>query len=94
MRVQQCSFRVTLEITISLSGGIATTIRADDAEIPVLRGLEEVSVHVEDLDFRVERVGLTTDHLKTNAESKLKRAGTRYCQKEYQGEHQTAPNFT
>jgi hypothetical protein len=75
MRVKQCSFLVALVITISLSGGIATKIRAGDAEIPVLRGLKEVSVHVEDLDFRVERVGLTTDHLRTDAESKLKRAG-------------------
>jgi hypothetical protein len=75
MGVKQCSFIVALVITVSLSGGIATTIRAADAEIPVLRGLKEVSVYVEDLDFRVERVGLTTDHLKTDAESKLKRAG-------------------
>ena len=66
---------VALVMTISLSGGIATTIRASDAEFPVLRNLKEVFVHVEDLDFRVERVGLTTDHLRTDAELKLKRAG-------------------
>ena len=75
MRGKQFSLIVTLLITISLSGGIATTIRADDAEIPVLRGLKEVFVDVEDLDFRVERVGLTTDHLRTDAELKLERAG-------------------
>jgi hypothetical protein len=67
---------VALVITISLSGGIATTVRAGDAEIPVLRGLKEVFVDVEDLDFRVERTGLTTDHLRTDAaELKLKMAG-------------------
>ena len=75
MRGKQFSLIVTLLITISLSGGIATTIRADDAEISVLRGLKEVFVDVEDLDFRVERVGLTTEHLRTDAELKLKRAG-------------------
>lgn len=75
MRGKQFGLIVALVMTISLSGGIATTIRASDAEIPVLRDLKEVLVHVEDLDFRVERVGLTTDHLRTDAELKLKRAG-------------------
>ena len=75
MRGKQCSLIVALVITISLSGGIATTVRAGDAEIPVLRGLKEVFVDVEDLDFRVERTGLTTDHLRTDAELKLKMAG-------------------
>ena len=75
MRGKQFGLIVSLVMTISLSGGIATTIRASDAEIPVLRDLKEVLVHVEDLDFRVERVGLTTDHLRTDAELKLKRAG-------------------
>ena len=75
MRGKQFGLIVALVMTISLSGGIATTIRASDAEIPVLRGLKEVLVHVEDLDFRVERVGLTTDHLRTDAELKLKMAG-------------------
>ena len=75
MRGRQCSLIVALAVSISLCGGLVTASRAGDAEIPVLRGLKEVSVHVEDLDFRVERVGLTTDHIKTNAESKLKRAG-------------------
>jgi uncharacterized membrane protein len=62
MRGKQCSLIVALVIAISLSGGIATTVRAGDAEIPVLRGLKEVFVDVEELDFRVERTGLTTDH--------------------------------
>lgn len=75
MRGKQFGLIVALVMTISLSGGIATSIRASDAEIPVLRDLKEVLVHVEDLDFRVERVGLTTDHLRTDAELKLKRAG-------------------
>jgi len=75
MRGKQFGLIVALVMTISLSGGIATTSRASDAEIPVLRDLKEVLVHVEDLDFRVERVGLTTDHLRTDAELKLKRAG-------------------
>jgi hypothetical protein len=75
MRGRQRGLIVALAITISLCGGITTTIRAGSAEIPVLRGLKEVSVPVEDLDFRFERAGLTTDHLKTDAESKLKRAG-------------------
>ena len=75
MRGKQCSLIVALVIAISLSGGIATTVRAGDAEIPVLRGLKEVFVDVEDLDFRVERTGLTTDHLRTDAELKLKMAG-------------------
>ena len=75
MRWKQCSLIVALVITISLSGGTATTTRAGDTEIPVLRGLKQVLVHVEDLDFRVERVGLTTDHLRTDAELKLKKAG-------------------
>ena len=75
MRGKQFGLIVALAITIGLSGGMATTIRAGDAEIPVLRGLKKVLVHVEDLDFRVERVGLTTDHLRTDAELKLKRAG-------------------
>jgi hypothetical protein len=75
MRGKQCSLIVVLVITISLSGGVATTIRAGDAEVAVLRGLKEVFVDVEDLDFRVERVGLTTNHLKTDAELKLKMAG-------------------
>ena len=84
MRGKQFSLIVTLLITISLSGGIATTIRAGDAEIPVLRGLKEVFVDVEDLDFRVERVGLTTEHLRTDAELKLKRPGLRCNQNKNQ----------
>lgn len=75
MRGKHCSFLVALVITIGLSGGVVTTTRAGDVEIPVLRGLKEVFVNVEDLDFRVERVGLTTDHLRTDAELKLKMAG-------------------
>lgn len=75
MRGKQCGLIVALVITISLCGGIATIIHAGEAEIPVLRGLKEVFVDVEDLDFRVERVGLSTDHLRTDAELKLKRAG-------------------
>ena len=75
MRGKQCGLIVVLMITISLFGVIGTTTRAGDDEIPVLRGLKEVFVDVEDLDFRVERVGLTTDHLRTDAELKLKRAG-------------------
>ena len=75
MRGRQCSLIVALVITISLSCWITTTVRAGDAEIPVLRGLKEVFVDVEDLDFRVERTGLTTDHLRTDAEIKLKMAG-------------------
>lgn len=75
MRGKQFGLIVALVMTISFSGGIATTIGAGDDEIQVLRGLKEVLVHVEDLDFRVERVGLTTDHLRTDAELKLKRAG-------------------
>ena len=75
MRGKQYSLIVALVITVSLSGGVAPTIRAGDAEIPVLRGLKEVVVDVEDLDFRVERLGLTTNHLRTDAESKLKMAG-------------------
>lgn len=75
MRGKQCNLIVALVITISLFGGIATTSRAGDAEIPVLRGLKQVFVDVEDLDFRVERAGLTTDHLRTDAELKLKMAG-------------------
>ena len=75
MRRKQCNLIVALLITISLCGGIGTTTRAGDSEIPVLRGLKEVSVHVEDLDFQFERDGLTTDHLKRDAELKLKRAG-------------------
>ena len=75
MRGKQCNLIVAFLITMSLSGGLATTARAGDAEIPVLRGLKEVSVDVEELDFRVERVGLTTEHLRTDAELKLKKAG-------------------
>jgi uncharacterized membrane protein len=33
MRGKQCSLIVALVIAISLSGGIATTVRAGDAEI-------------------------------------------------------------
>ena len=75
MRGKQCNLIVAFLITMSLSGGLATTARAGDAEIPVLRGLKEVSVDVAELDFRVERVGLTTEHLRTDAELKLKKAG-------------------
>jgi len=75
MRRKQCSLIVALFITMSLSGGLATTTRAGDAEIPVLRDLKKVFVDVEELDFRVERIGLTTDHLRTDAELKLRRAG-------------------
>jgi hypothetical protein len=77
MRGKQFSLIVALFITISLSGGIPTTIRAGDAEIPVLRDLKKVFVDVEELDFRVERIGLTTDHLRTDAELKLRRAGVK-----------------
>ena len=75
MRGKQCNLIVALLITMSLSGGLATTTRAGDAEIPVLRDLKKVFVDVEELDFRVERIGLTTDHLRTDAEVKLRRAG-------------------
>jgi hypothetical protein len=75
MRGKQYSLIVALVIIVSLSGGVATTTRAGDAEIPILRGLKEVVVDVEDLDFRAERLGLTTNHLRTDAESKLKMAG-------------------
>lgn len=75
MRGKQFSLIVALFITMSLSGGLATTTRAGDAEIPVLRDLKKVFVDVEELDFRVERIGLTTDHLRTDAELKLRRAG-------------------
>lgn len=75
MSGKQYSLIVALVITMSLSVAVATATRAGDAEIPVLRGLKKVFVDVEDLDFRVERLGLTTNHLRTDAESKLKMAG-------------------
>ena len=73
--MKQFCLTVVLTITISLFDGIGTTTRAGDAVTPVLRGLKEVSVHVEDLDFRFERAGLTVDHLRTDAEFKLTQAG-------------------
>ncbi len=75
MTGKQFSLIMALALSISLFGGMATTIRAGDTEIPLLRGLKEVFVEVEDLDFKLEREGLTTDHLRTDAVNKLKMAG-------------------
>ena len=75
MRGKQYSLIMALTLGISLLGGMAATIRAGDTEIPLLRGLKEVFLEVEDLDFRLERQGLTTDHLRTDAVNKLKLAG-------------------
>lgn len=92
MRVKQFGLTVILAITSSLFSGIGTTIRADDAANPVLRGLKEVSVRVEDLGFRFERAGLTTDHLRTDAEFKLKRAGIK-VQSEKESMRQGSPQL-
>jgi len=75
MTGKQFSLIMALAIAMSLFGGVATTIRAGDTEIRLLRGLKEVFVEVDDLDFRVERLGLTTDHLRTDAVNKLKMVG-------------------
>ena len=75
MTGRQFSLIMALALGISLFGGMATTIRAGDTEIPLLRGLKEVFVEVEALDFRAEREGLTTEHLKEDAVNKLKMAG-------------------
>jgi len=75
MTGRQFSLIMALALAISLFGGMATTIRAGDTEIPLLRGLKEVFVEVEALDFRAEREGLTTEHLRADAVNKLKMAG-------------------
>lgn len=75
MAGKQFSLIMALALAISLFGGMATTIRAGDTQIPLLRGIKEVFVEVEDLDFKLEREGLTIDHLRTDAVNKLKMAG-------------------
>lgn len=92
MRLKQFILAMVLAITISSYDGIGTTTHAGDADIPVLRGLKEISVHVENLDFRFERAGLTTDHLRTDAESKLKRAGIK-VQSEKEAMRQGSPQL-
>jgi len=59
MTGRQFSLIMALALVLSLFGGMATTIRAGDTEIPLLRGLKEVFVEVEALEFRAEREGLT-----------------------------------
>ena len=75
MTGKQFSVIVTLVSVISLFAGKGVTSRADDMEVPLLHGLKEVFVNVEELDFRVERLGLTTEHLRKDAELRLKMAG-------------------
>ena len=75
MTRKQFSLIISLALVISLLAGRASSSRANDTEIPLLRGLKEVFVNVEDLDFGVERLGLTTNHLREDAELKLKTAG-------------------
>ena len=75
MTRKQFSLIISLALVISLLAGRASSSRADDTEIPLLRGLKEVFVEVEALDFRAEREGLTTEHLKEDAVNKLKMAG-------------------
>ena len=75
MTGKQFSVIVTLVLVVCLFAGNAVTSRAGDVEAPLLHGLKEVFVNVEDLDFRVERLGLTTEHLRKDAELRLKMAG-------------------
>ena len=77
MTGKQFSVIVTLVLVVCLFAGNAVTSRAGDVEAPLLHGLKEVFVNVEDLDFRIERLGLTTDHLREDAELKLKMAGVK-----------------
>jgi len=75
MTGKEFSLIMALVLGVSLFVGMATTIRAGDTETPLLRDLNELFVEVEPLDFRVEREGLTTEHLKTDAVNKLNMAG-------------------
>ena len=75
MTGKQFSLMVTLVSVICLFAGKTVTSRAGDMKVPLLHGLKEVFVNVEDLGFRVERLGLTTEHLRKDAESRLKMAG-------------------
>ena len=75
MTDKQFSLIVTLVSVICLFAGKAVTTCAGDMEVPLLHGLKEVFVNVESLDFRVERLGLTTEHLRRDAKLRLKMAG-------------------
>jgi hypothetical protein len=75
MRRKKFSLIIILAVVGSLFAGKAATSRAGDPEVPLLRGLKEVFVNVDDLHFTAERLGLTTDHLRKDAEVKLKMAG-------------------
>ena len=66
---------VSLVSVLCLFAGKGVAGRADAMEVPLLHGLKEVSVNVEDLGFRVERLGLTTEHLRRDAKLRLKMAG-------------------
>src|SRR4029077_15389637 len=84
-------FAIMYLAILMLVGPSSPVVRADDTVISreSLKGIQTVSVVIEDLDEDAKKVGLTEDNIRTDVELKLRLAGLNIA-----GQNSTVPGNT